>query len=375
VLRSAGFSIDRVAPAGEKARASGQDVAFCTSADGVRIAYAKHGTGPPLVVAACWLSHLQFDWESPVWRHFLEDLGRFATIIRYDERGHGLSDRDVHDHSLDLRIADLEAVVAHAGVDRFALMGMAQGGPVVIEYAVRHPERVTRLLFYGSYAAQLPDPTPEDLEMSEAFSQLIKVGWARPGSEFRRVFTSMMIPDATEEQMSWLDELQRVSVSADVAVTARNQRGEQDARGLLPEIDVPTLVLHARGDRMNAFADGRYLATQIPGARLVPLESDNHILLADEPAWKVFVDEVEGFLDADRVAEPIALPQELPDLSGRELDVLRLVADGRENDEIAAVLSISPRTVERHLQNVYFKLGVSGRSARAAAVGRLLSRP
>jgi pimeloyl-ACP methyl ester carboxylesterase/DNA-binding CsgD family transcriptional regulator len=363
---------DRIVTAGTMIRVgSQQDVAFCTSVDGVRIAYAKHGSGPPLVVAACWLSHLQFDWESPVWHHFLEDLGRFATIIRYDERGHGLSDRDVHDHSLELRIADLEAVVAHAGVDRFALMGMAQGGPVVIEYAVRHPERVTRLLFYGSYAAGLPDPTPEDIEMSEAFSQMIKVGWARPGSEFRRVFTSMMIPDATEEQMSWLDELQRVAVDADVAVSARTQRGREDARRLLPGIQAPTLVLHARGDRMNAFADGRYLATEIPGARLVPLESENHIVLADEPAWGVFVDEVEQFLEPDRPAEP---PADLGELSSRELDVLRLVADGRDNDGIAAELHISARTVERHLQNVYAKLGLSGRSARAAAVGRLLSR-
>jgi pimeloyl-ACP methyl ester carboxylesterase/DNA-binding CsgD family transcriptional regulator len=367
----AGFSMNPVAPAGEGARSSAQDVSFCTSADGVRIAYATHGTGPPLVVAACWLSHLQFDWESPVWRHFLDDLGRFATIIRYDERGHGLSDRDVYDHSLELRVADLEAVVAHAGVDRFALMGMAQGGPVVIEYAVRHPERVTRLLFYGSYAAGLPDPSPEDLAMSDAFSQMIKVGWARPGSEFRRVFTSMMIPDATEEQMTWLDELQRVSVDADVAVTARNQRKREDARELLPLIEAPTLVLHARGDRMNPFADGRGLATGIAGARLVPLESENHILLADEPAWRLFVDEVEGFL-ADDLPEPAEVGADLPDLSQRELDVLRLVAEGRENDDIAAELHISPRTVERHLQNVYAKLGVTGRSARAAAVARLL---
>jgi pimeloyl-ACP methyl ester carboxylesterase/DNA-binding CsgD family transcriptional regulator len=360
----------RVAPAGEGSRAQAQEVAFCTSADGVRIAYATHGSGPPLVVAACWLSHLQFDWESPVWHHFLEDLGRFATIIRYDERGHGLSDRDVYDHSLELRIADLEAVVAHAGVDRFALMGMAQGGPVVIEYAVRHPERVTRLLFYGSYAAGLPDPTPEDVEMSDAFSQMIKVGWARPGSEFRRVFTSMMIPDATEEQMTWLDELQRVSVSAEVAVVARNQRKREDARRLLPEIAAPTLVLHALGDRMNAFSDGRYLATEIPGARLVPLDSQNHIVLADEPAWAVLVDEVEGFLAEDRADRPA--PADLSELSHRELDVLRLVSDGLDNEAIAAELFISPRTVERHLQNVYAKLGVTGRSARAAAVARLL---
>jgi pimeloyl-ACP methyl ester carboxylesterase/DNA-binding CsgD family transcriptional regulator len=354
------------------AAAGAQDIGFCTSDDGVRIAYARHGSGPVLVVAACWLSHLQYDWESPVWRHFLEDIGRFATIIRYDERGHGLSDRDVHEHSLEQRVADLEAVVEAAGVERFALMGMAQGGPMVIEYAARHPERVSRLLFYNSYAAALPDPTPEDRAMADTFSQMIRVGWARPESEFRRVFTSMMIPDATEEQMSWLDELQRVSVSPEVAVSSRSQRLDADARHLLAKLDVPTLVLHSRGDRMNDFSEGRYLASEIPGARLVPLESRNHIVLADEPAWRVFVHELQQFLAPDASAP--AEEADLSMLSERELDVLRHVADGRENDEIAAALHISPRTVERHLQNVYTKLGLSGRSARVAAVARMFAR-
>ncbi len=200
----------------------------------MRIAYARHGTGPPLVIATCWLSHLQFDWESPVWRHFVADLGQVATIVRYDERGYGLSDWEVDDFGLEARVADLEAVVDHAGLDRFALMAMAQGGPVAISYAARHPERVTRLMFYGSYAAAFRDPTPEDLELDATFEQLLKVGWARPDSVFRRVFTSLMIPGATEEQMRWLDELQRVSVSAENAVAARRQRSKENVVGLLP---------------------------------------------------------------------------------------------------------------------------------------------
>src|SRR6188472_3176001 len=167
-----------------------QDIRFARSADGVGIAYAVHGSGPPLLIDACWLSHLQFDWQSPVWRHWLVELGHVATVIRFDERGHGLSDRGVTDHSLELRLADLEAVVDHAGLDRFALMAMAQGGPVGISYAARHPERVTRLMFYGSYAAAFRDPTPEDRELDATFEQLLKVGWARPDSVFRRVFTS-----------------------------------------------------------------------------------------------------------------------------------------------------------------------------------------
>ena len=187
-----------------------QDVRFCRSADGVTIAYAVHGSGPPLVIDACWLSHLQYDWESPVWRHYLTELGKIATVIRFDERGHGLSDRDVTDHSLELRLADLEAVVDHAGLDRFALLAMSQGGPVAIEYAARHPERVGPLIFYGSYAGVDSVVTSkQDRLLDETFDNLIRVGWERPTPEFRRVFTYLMIPGATEEQMGWLDELQR----------------------------------------------------------------------------------------------------------------------------------------------------------------------
>ncbi|WP_292678308.1 alpha/beta fold hydrolase [Nocardioides sp.] len=348
---------------------AGQQIRFCEAPDGVRIAYAVHGSGPPLLVSTCWLSHLQHDWDSPVWRHFLEDLGSFATVIRYDERGHGLSDWDVEDHSLEARVGDLEAVADDAGFERFALMAMSQGGPPAIAYTVRHPERVTRLLFYSSYAAALPDPTPEELELFHTFEQMIKVGFGRKDSAFRRVFTSLMIPGATEEQMSWLDELQRVSVSATTAYLARQQRAQANCIPLLAELDLPTLVLHGLEDQMNEFEMGRLLATHIDGARLVPLESRNHILLADEPAWPVFVAEVRGFLGRDEDLtggdEGVAL------LSTREREVLGLAADGCGNEEIAAALHLSVRTVERHLHNVYAKLGVSGRSARAAAVARL----
>ena len=306
-----------------------------------------------------------------MWRHFLRDIGEFATIIRYDERGHGLSDPGVTDHSLEARVQDFEAVVDAAGYERFAVMGMAQGGPVAIEYAARHPERVTQLLFYNSYAVAQPDRSPEALAMSDAFEQMIKVGWARPESEFRRVFTSMMIPDATEEQMRWLDELQRVSVSAEIAVISRTQRNESDVRATAMTLDVPTVVMHSRGDRMNDFEEGRRLAALIPRARLVPLESNNHIVLADEPAWRSIVEECASVL-ADQRTTTIDGP-DVATLSPRELDVLRLVAEGLNNDEVARRLTLSMRTVERHLQNIYTKLEVQGRSARTAAVARLLT--
>ena len=187
--------------------AGAQDVRFCRAPDGVQIGYAVHGAGPPLVVNTCWLSHLQHDWKSPVWRHFVEELGGIATVIRYDERGYGLSDWDVEDLSLEARISDLEAVVDAAGLDPFALLGMSQGGPVAISYAIRHPDRVTRLALSATHAT--PVRTADDEELSDTLVQLIRVGWARPESRFRRVLTAGLIPSATEEQMRWVDDLQR----------------------------------------------------------------------------------------------------------------------------------------------------------------------
>ena len=358
-----------------------QDIRFARSADGVGIAYAVHGSGPPLLIDACWLSHLQFDWQSPVWRHYLVELGRIATVIRYDERGHGLSDRGVTDHSLTARVADLEAVADDAGLDQFALLAMAQGGPVAIEYAARHPERLTRLAFYGSYAGAHAAATPEELELYAAFEALIKIGWARPTSEFRRVFSSMMIPGGTEEQMRWLDDLQKMSVDATTAVLSRQQRQVTDSSPRMSELDLPTLVLHSRGDQMSEFEHSRDLAAGIRGARLVALESNNHIVLADEPAWPVFLREISSFLAPDRALAPAdadgvasSAPSALSVLTPREIDILGLAAQGLDNDAIAAELVLSIRTVERHLQNTYAKLGLQGRTARAAAVGRLLSR-
>ncbi|MEA4944753.1 MAG: LuxR C-terminal-related transcriptional regulator [Propionicimonas sp.] len=261
-----------------------------------------------------------------------------------------------------------------AGFDRFALMAMSQGGPIAVDYAVRFPERVTRLVFYDSYAVGQRDTSPDALALSETLGQLVRVGWGRPEPTFRRVFTSLMIPEATEEQMRWLDDLQKVAASAETVFVSRKEYNRADVTDLLSQVTQPTLVLHATGDQSVEFEEGRHLASGIPNATLVPLDSNNHILLEDEPAWAVFVAEVERFLAPDRDLVTPLPSADLSALSERELDVVRLVAQGLSNEAIADALVVSLRTVERHLQNVYTKLGLQGRSARAAAVARLLAR-
>ena len=363
-----------------------QTIRFCRSPDGVRIAFARLGQGPPLIISTCWLSHLEYDLESPVWRHWVQGMAGIATTIRYDERGFGLSDWEVPDFSFESRINDLEAVVDASGFDRFALLGMSQGGPVAIAYALRHPERVSRLILHGSYTASV-GPTPESAELEDAFTRMIEVGWARPEGRFRRVFTDMLMPAATPEQMTWVDDLMRMSTSTANAVAFRQQRRDLDIGDLLPRLDVPTLVLHARGDQANDFAEGRRLAAEIPGARLVTLESDNHVLLADDPAWPVFLSEIDEFLEPDRRASGNVLlhansrdmngnepgSRGLAGLTARELEVLRLVAAGQDNKDIAATLTLSIRTVERHLQTVYRKLDLAGSAQRTAAAAMLLA--
>jgi len=357
-----------VAAADGSATEPAQRIRFCRGAGGVRLAYATHGNGPPLLVVSCWLSHLQHDWQSPVWRHFLDDLGRVTSLIRYDERGFGLSDWTVSDFSLAARVTDLEAIVAELGLERLSLLGMSGGSPVAMAFAAAHPERVDRLVLYGGSPLGRHTPSPTEQEL--AFVAMIRAGWAQEDPLFRRVFTNIFIPGASEEQMGWFDELQRMSTSTDNAVDSRLARMEVNVADLLPRVTAPTLVVHARGDRATPFDDARLTASLIPNARLVPLDSSNHILLANEPAWRAFIEEVTAFMAPAASTKPAG--DGLKDLSAREREVLRLAAEGRSNAEIAGALVLSTRTVERHLSNAYLKLGISGRTARTAAVASLL---
>ncbi len=248
------------------------------------------GQGHPLVKTGHWMTHIEFDFESPIWRHLYQELSRDHAFFRYDARGNGLSDREVPDVTFERFVDDLEAVVDAAGIDRFALLGISQGCAVSIAYAVRHPERVSHLILLGGYAVgwKKRARTEADKAAGEAMLTLMRLGWGQENPAFRQMFTSQFIPDANKEQADWFNELQRISSSPDDAARNLLANGEVDVSSLLPQVKVPTLVMHCRHDARVPFEAGRRLAAGIPGARFVPLESRNHIMLEGEPALARF---------------------------------------------------------------------------------------
>ena len=278
-----------------------QEIHFCKTGDGVQLAYARIGQGPPLVKTGHWMTHIEFDLESPIWRHLYRELSRDHCFFRYDARGNGLSDREIRDITFEKFVDDLEAVVDAAGIDRFALLGISQGCAVSIAYAVRHPQRISHLVLLGGFAIgwKKRARTEAEKEAGEAMLTLMRVGWGQENPAFRQMFTSQFIPDANKEQADWFNEFQRISSSP--ADAARNllANGEADVSSLLSQVKVPTLVMHARHDARVPFESGRRLAAGIPGARFVPLESRNHVMLEGEPALARFLEELRSFLGAD----------------------------------------------------------------------------
>ena len=274
-----------------------QEIRFCTTPDGVRLAYALTGAGPPLVRAAVWLTHVDYDLNSPVWRHWLTDLSARHTVIRYDERGCGLSDHDV-DFSFQAWVNDLETVVDAAGLERFALLGMSQGGGVSMAYAARHPERVSHLVLVNTYlrGRYLRAATDTERRDAELQVEMAVVGWGRDDVAYRHFFASQFLPGGTPELWDAFAELQRRTTSAENAQGFFTTYGRIDVTDLAREVSVPTLVLHARDDRRVPFAQAREVAAAIAESRLVPLDSPNHLFLPDEPAWGVVRREIDAFL-------------------------------------------------------------------------------
>jgi pimeloyl-ACP methyl ester carboxylesterase/DNA-binding CsgD family transcriptional regulator len=347
-----------------------QEIRFCTTADGVMIAYAAVGQGPPLVKAPNWLTHLEYEWETPVWRHWWEELARDHTVIRFDQRGSGLSDWNVEDMTFDAWVTDLEAVVEAAGVEHFDLLGISQGGAVAVEYAVRHPERVGKLILYGAYTRGRVR-RGEPLQELEAIQTLIRQGWGRDHPAYRQLFTSQFMPGATLEQQGWFNELQRRSTTGENAARIQHVGSHIDIVKGLPQLKTPTLVLHAKGDQRVAIQEGRRLAALIPDARMVELDSVNHLTLADEPAWQVLVSEVRAFLGSSvEAVAPAKADGGAEALTARELDVLRLIAEGRSNQEIADALVISIHTVTNHVKSILGKTAAANRTEAAAYAHR-----
>ncbi|MDN3519390.1 alpha/beta fold hydrolase [Aquisalimonas lutea] len=321
------------------------------------------------------MTHLEHDWDSPIWRHWLRELARDHTLARFDMRGSGLSDHEVAEQGIEAWIQDLEAVANALGWRRFPLLGMCQGGAVAAAYAARHPERVSRLILYnayahGGYTSGIPKQKTDEARALEA---MIEVGWGRRQGTFREVFARLMAPREAGEQVAWWAELQRITAEPDTAVRLWRAFHTLDIRGQLEKVRAPTLVVHVKSDRMVPFEMGRALASGISGAHFVPLEGRNHILQPDDPGWPVFVSEFRRFLTSQGDDTP-APPPGFETLTGRERVVLEAIAQGLSNPAIAQRLSIAPKTARNHVSNICGKLDIPTRAqlivtAREAGFG------
>ncbi len=339
-----------------------QTIRYVTTRDHVRLAWATCGPpdAPVMVKAANWITHLEYDWESLVWHHWVGFLCQNFRLVRYDERGCGLSQQDVEDLGTGNWLPDLETVVDTAQLSEpFVLLGISQGACASIAYAVAHPERVSHLVLYGGYASGWAlRENPDYVREYSALVDFAELAWGRPDPLYRRLFTKRFLPTGSEQQLLWFDELCARSIRPKMAGRLLRSRGQADVRELLPQVRVPTLVVHARGDLVSPLSQGQMIAAGIAGAEFVPLESPNHILLDDEPAWQRFQEAVLDFTGVrarreDRLFEILA---------PREREILERLVGGLTNAEIGRALFISEKTVRNQLTRIFEKLGVSNRA-------------
>lgn len=344
-----------------------QRIHLTSSSDNVRLAWTRAGSGPVLVKASNWLTHLRYDLESPVWRHWIEFLCDHFDTVRFDERGCGMSDWEVEDVSEDKWMVDLECVIDAARIDRpTILLGISQGSIAVIQYAVKHPERVSQLILYGGYSQGWAVRDAGQVQHYRAVTEMMRLGWDLENPVFRQAFTARFLPDATHEQNDWFNDLCRKTVAPEMAVRLLEARAHADITDLLGQVRVPTLVLHARHDEVVPFSEGRRLACEIPGADFVEIDSRNHILLASEPGWGEFQEAVLDFTDSHRTPAPAAGSGPL---TRREREILGLLTHGLCNIVIGERLFISEKTVRNHLSSIYRKTGVASRAEAIARFG------
>jgi pimeloyl-ACP methyl ester carboxylesterase/DNA-binding CsgD family transcriptional regulator len=343
-------------------RKPNQRVRYVRTGDGLRLAWAETGTGPLLIKASNWMTHLDYELESPVWRHWIRFFGENFRYIRYDERGCGMTDRNIGEPSLESWISDLESVVDAADPkEPFTLLGISQGALACLGYVTRHPERVSQLILYGGYArGAFCRNDPDRERMYRAMIDLARHGWGSDNPTFRQVFTSRFIPGGTDEQLGWFNEICRRTTTPEIAARLLELRGGIDITDLLSQVTTPTLVLHSRNDDVVPLSEGHIIAAGIPNAEFVELDSRNHVLLENEPAWSRFQAEVLEFT-GQRTATKNEDPA-FAKLSKREREVLELITEGLGNNEIADRLSISEKTVRNHVSNVFDKLGVWSRA-------------
>lgn len=355
-----------------------QDIRFCRSSDGTRLAYALSGNGPPLVMSATWLTHLEHQWRSLAWRPWLDAFSSLGhKLLRYDSRGCGLSDRDAGDLSFESWVRDFEAVMDAAELRQFPILATCQGGPIAIEYAARHPERVSKLILYGTYSLgrmQRCDQ-PQEVEKGRVLLELMRLGWAQENHALLQVWAHAFQPGGTIEHLrSWCDQ-QSAATSAEVAARLLEICWHVDVREAARKIKCPVLIVHAERDGMVPIEEGRVLAGLVPGSRFVQIDSENHMPLGDEPAWPRLVGEMQQFL-VEPVAPPAVKPNRLPlgELTERERAVLEGIAEGLDNSELATSLGLSEKTVRNHITRVFDKICVKHRyeaivRARDAGLG------